>query len=159
MLSSKQRVYVERRVAGLSPIDAAQAAGYGSPRVDCWKLERSKKIIEACAVSLMRAQPQTEALVTTKPANSLEAALVSKLPAVVAVPVAASSWVPPKIPLVEPVTRAELVAGLSSMFRDADKSDPHRLLAAKILNDLHGWEDKSPGTPTVINLGAVEEKL
>jgi hypothetical protein len=176
ILSAKQKIYVEHRLNGFTPIDAAKAAGYlTNPSCSSIRLEAADNIKLALATQKARQlvvsvktvdvlPPDHDPVSTTSGTpkshqNAGKCASLSKSTAIVPA-VSSSVCVIPRFPLIEPVDREELLSILSNILRDQQEILSHRLLAAKIISDLQGFLDPAKRAGDVfVTLGEVEKNL
>ena len=161
-LTQRQKKYVELRLQGLDPWDAAKTLGYKNTAQTATTNESLPKIITALSAAKARQMLQPASM-------SVPAVQVPIVPQTVpSAPVPAANqpidlrntWAPQPIPLVTPLSRSELVSALTNVVRDLDQPLQSRILASKLLCDLSGWLDPSKRQGDVfIRLGEEEKNL
>jgi hypothetical protein len=176
VLSKRQKKYVESRINGATPTDAARIAGYtANASCSSIRLEKNENVQLALATQKARQlvvsvktvdvlPPDHDPVSTTSgtPKSHQNAGKCPSLSKSTAIVPAVSSQVCviPRFPLIEPVDRDELLSILSNILRDQQEVLSHRLLAAKIISDLRGFLDPTKRQGDVfVTLGEVEKNL
>ena len=172
-LSARQKTYVEYRLGGATPIEAARLAGYTTnPSCSSIRLEsadniklalatqKARQIVKTVEIDVIPPPPVSDTADTlTLHQNAGKCPTLSKSTAIVPA-VSSQVCVIPRFPLIEPVDRDELLSILSNILRDQQEVLSHRLLAAKIISDLQGFLDPAKRQGDVfVSLGEVEKNL
>ena len=134
LLTPQQKNYVELRLSGIAPTEAATTAGYKHARIAACKLEKTPMVATALISAVNALQPC--------------------IPKISRIPTA------PKIPETEIMTLEELCWFLSEMVRELSYPPQVRLAAGKILSDVRQFGNPNqPQTGISLNLGVEEKKL
>ena len=142
-LTYKQQKYASLRAKGFSRLESAKACGYTQASINSFRLESNLKV---------------QAYIETERQRLIADGSTPALPTEIMAP--GDTYIPKKISLCEPVSRAELLSAMSNIVRNEQMALTSRILAAKLMSDLQGWlEPNQRQTDIVIKLGVDEEKL
>ena len=142
-LTYRQQKYASLRAKGFSRLECAKACGYSQTSLNSLRLEQNVKVLAYVEAERQRLKADN---------------VTPSMPVEIMCP--GDTYVPRKISLCEPVSRAELLSAMSNIVRSVDMPLTSRILAAKLMSDLQGWlEPNQRQTDIVIKLGVDEEKL
>jgi hypothetical protein len=142
-LTWRQQKYASLRAKGFSRLECAKAVGYSQTSLCSLRNEQNVKVLAYIEAERQRLKTDNE---------------TPSMPTEIMCP--GDTYVPRKISLCEPVSRAELLSAMSNIVRNENMALTSRILAAKLMSDLQGWlEPNQRQNDVVIKLGADEEKL